>query len=81
MTITVYTTKTCPYCKMEKEFLNSKDVPFKEVLVDEDQKAAEEMIKLSGQYGVPVTVVERDGQKDIIVGWDKRKIAELAGVS
>ena len=81
MTITMYTTKTCPYCKMEKDFFDSKGVQYKNIFVDEDQKAAEEMIKLTGQYGVPVTVVERDSQKDIVVGWDKRKLAELAGVA
>lgn len=80
MTITLYTTTTCPYCKMEKDFFKSKNVAYKEILVDQDEKAAEEMIKLTGQYGVPVTVVEKDGAKDIVVGWDKRKLSELVGV-
>jgi alkyl hydroperoxide reductase subunit F len=80
MSITLYSTTTCPYCKMEKDFLKSKNVAFKEILVDQDEKAAEDMIKLTGQYGVPVTVIEKDGAKDIVVGWDKRKIAELVGI-
>lgn len=80
MTITLYTTTTCPYCKTEKEFFKSKNVAFKEILVDQDEKAAEEMIKLTGQYGVPVTVVEKDGTKDIVVGWDKRKLSELVEI-
>lgn len=80
MTITVYTTTTCPYCKTEKEFLKSQNVAYKEILVDQDERAAEEMIKLTGQYGVPVTIVERDGKKDIVVGWDKRKLSELVGI-
>lgn len=65
--VTVYTTPTCPYCKMAKEYLKENNVPFKEIDVAADHKAAEEMIHKSGQMGVPV--IEIDGK--IIVGFDK----------
>ena len=46
MTITLYTTHTCPYCKMEKDFFDSKSVTYQNIFVDDDQKAAEETSKI-----------------------------------
>ena len=70
--VIVYSTPSCPYCKMAKEFLAQKKVPFKEIDVSEDQDAAFAMIKKSGQMGVPVIEI---GNK-IIVGFDKEAIAK-----
>ena len=70
MNITVYTTSTCPYCVMVKEFLDEHKIPYAEKNVQEDRKAAEEMIKKSGQMGVPVTDI--DGQ--LIIGFDKEAL-------
>lgn len=75
--ITIYSTPTCAYCKMAKEYLASKSIPFTDVDVSADRKAQETMIAKSGQYGVPVIDV---GGK-IIVGYDKRKLDEYAGIS
>jgi len=68
--ITVYSTPTCPYCKMAKEFLKSKNVQFEDVDVGKDSNAAREMIKKSGQMGVPV--LDINGR--IIVGFEKNAI-------
>lgn len=65
--ITLFKTATCPFCHKTAEFFKKHNVKFKEIYVDQDQKAAEEMVKKSGQRGVPVT--EIDGQ--IIVGFDE----------
>jgi len=70
MDVTIYTTTHCPYCKMAKEFFRQNSVKFREINVEEDQAAAEEMIEKSGQMGVPV--IEIDGK--IIVGFDKPAI-------
>jgi len=67
MNVTVYSTPTCPYCHMTKDFLAENKVEFKDINVAEDQKAAQEMIEKSGQMGVPV--IDVDGR--IIVGFDK----------
>jgi len=75
--ITIYSTPTCGYCRMAKEYLKSKNVAFTEVDVSVDRKQQEEMIAKSGQYGVPVIDV---GGK-IIVGFDKRKLDEYAGIT
>lgn len=73
MNIKVYSTPTCPYCKMVKDFLNSKSIAFESFDVASDEAAREEMIKVSGQMGVPVTVI--DGE--VISGFDKEKIESL----
>ncbi|HAQ08571.1 MAG TPA: NrdH-redoxin [Bacillus bacterium] len=51
--ITVYTTNTCPYCVMMKNFLNEKGLPFKEVNVQQDPIAAQRLVDATGQMGVP----------------------------
>ena len=79
--ITLYTTATCPFCKMEKEYLDSKKIYYEEVLVDKDPQKAQEMLEMSGQMGVPFTVIETDnGQKVNILGFDKLKIEEALGL-
>ena len=73
MVVKIYTTPTCPYCRLAKEFFMKKGVKFTEFDVSEDEKALKEMVKKSSQMGVPV--IDIDGQ--IVVGFDKEKIAEL----
>jgi glutaredoxin-like YruB-family protein len=77
VSITIYSTPTCGYCKMAKEYLASKNIPYTEVDVSRDTAKQQEMITKSGQYGVPVIDV---GGK-IIVGYDKRKLDEYAGIT
>lgn len=72
--IKVYSTQTCPYCRMAKAFLSEKGAAFEEVDVAKDPEAAQEMIKKSGQMGVPVVDIEGA----VIVGFDRDAIeAEL----
>lgn len=73
MNVTVYTTPTCPYCKMTKDFLKENKVEFKDIDVSLDHKAAQEMIEKSGQIGVPV--IDINGK--IIVGFDKEEIKKI----
>lgn len=80
-TVTLYSTTTCPYCRMEKDYLEKNKVQFKQVLVDTDRKAAEEMVQKTGQMGVPVTEVQfDDGDEEFIVGFDKGRLNELLGI-
>lgn len=82
MNITVYSTTTCPYCNMLKSYLKEKSVAYTEKLVDQDDAARKEMIAASGGFlGVPFTVVDKDGQKSKIIGFDKGKINEAIGIS
>ena len=77
--VKLYSTPTCPYCRMAKDFLEEEEVPFTVVDVSEDEKAAQEMVDKSGQMGVPVMEVENV----IIVGFERetyRKALVDAGV-
>jgi len=74
--ITIYSTPTCGYCKMAKEFLTEHKVAYTDKDVTVDTQAREEMIQKSGQLGVPV--LDIDGT--IIVGFDQKRIAQLAGI-
>lgn len=65
--ITIYTTPTCVFCKMTKEFLKERNVPYEEKNVAEDAAAREEMIKKSRQMGVPVILLG----DEVIVGFNK----------
>jgi glutaredoxin-like YruB-family protein len=74
--VKVYSTPTCPYCVRAKQFLKENAVSFSDIDVSSDQDAAQEMIKRSGQMGVPV--IDVDG--DLIVGFDKEKIKRALGL-
>ncbi len=82
MQIIIYTTSTCPYCKMLKEYLTTNSKAFSEKLVDMDDTAKEEMMKESnGFLGVPFTVVVKDdGSKETIIGFDKGKFGSVLGI-
>ena len=75
--ITVYSTPTCPYCKLAKQYLTEKGFAHEDVDVAADQARAEEMIKKSGQMGVPVI----DIGGTIIVGFDKVKMNAALGIA
>lgn len=74
--VKVYSTKVCPYCVMEKDFLKQNKIEFEDVDVSANQEAANEMVKKSGQMGVPVT--EIDGE--IVVGFDKEKLKKILDI-
>lgn len=79
--VTMYKTTTCPYCKMEGEYLKSKGINFEEIYVDQDAKAAEEMVKISNQMGVPFTVIIKDdGTQETILGFDRARIDQALGL-
>jgi glutaredoxin-like YruB-family protein len=70
MEIKIYSTPTCPYCKRAKEYFSSKGVSYDDIDVSNNQTALEEMVKISGQMGVPVIVINGN----VIVGFDRSRI-------
>ena len=68
----IYTTPTCVYCKMAKEFFKNNNVEYEEKNVATDVASRDEMIQKSGQMGVPV--IDIDGQ--IIIGFDQPRLKE-----
>ena len=81
MTVKIYTTKTCPWCKKTKEFLQQNKIKYTEMDISANQNAAQEMIKKSGQMGVPVIVVtdtEDPGKEpDLVIGFDERTLRHV----
>ncbi|MBI4433465.1 glutaredoxin family protein [Candidatus Uhrbacteria bacterium] len=75
--IIVYSTPSCPYCKLAKEYLKSKNFTYEEIDVAADSEKAEEMIQKSGQMGVPVIEIG----ETIIVGFDKPRINAALGIA
>lgn len=70
--IKVYSTPTCPWCRMLKDYLIEKKVEFENIDVSSDRNAADEMVEKSGQLGVPQ--IEINGR--MIVGFDRDAIEE-----
>lgn len=74
--VKVYSTPACPYCFTLKEFLKEKGIDFEDIDVSKNEAILQEMVQKSGQMGVPV--LEIDGQ--IVIGFDKEKIAKLLNI-
>ncbi len=74
--VKVFSTPSCPYCFTLKEFLKEHNIVFEDIDVSQNKAELDEMIKKSGQMGVPV--VDIDGQ--IVVGFDKEKIVKLLDI-
>lgn len=70
--VIVYSTPTCPHCHHAKDFLKEKGIEFEDIDVSADREKAMEMVKKSGQMGVPV--IEIDGE--MIVGFDQKQVEE-----
>ena len=75
-TVKIYSTPTCPYCIRTKQFLRDNNIVFEDIDVSVNQTAAEEIVRKSGQMGVPV--LDIDGE--VIVGFDKEKIKTVLGL-
>jgi glutaredoxin-like YruB-family protein len=74
--VLVFTTQTCPWCVRVKQYLRERQVPFREIDVSRSASAARDLVRKTGQTGVPV--VEIDGKP--IVGFDRGKIDKLLGL-
>jgi glutaredoxin len=76
--IKLYATMSCPYCKMEASWLDENKVKYRHIFVDLDQRAAEEMVRKTGQMGVPVTEIVYDNdEQEYIIGFDKERLEEI----
>jgi glutaredoxin len=81
-TVKIFSTTWCSFCRAEKRFLDEKGVKYTDVDVEADQAAAHEMVHLSGQMGVPFTLITKaDGSKVGIVGFNQPALAKELGIS
>lgn len=75
--VEIYSTPSCHFCQMAKEFFVANNIPFINYDVASDTERRAEMIDKSGQMGVPVIVID---DKDLVVGFDQRQVASLLGL-
>jgi len=71
--VRIFSTPTCPFCQRAKLFLKDRGVGFEEINVAADREKVAELMKVSGQRGVPVIVVGND----VVVGFDQAKLEAL----
>ena len=71
--VTIYTTSTCPWCHKAKAWFRDKKVRYREIDVTSDRSGLDEMLKISGQTGVPVIVVG----DEVIVGFNQNRLQEI----
>ncbi len=74
--ITIYSTATCHFCKLAKEFMTANNIPFTEYNVGTDLEKRKEMVEKSGQMGVPVI----DIGGEIMVGFEEGEFRQLLGI-
>ncbi len=77
MDIIIYSTPTCPYCVIAKQYFKNEKIAFTDFDVSKNQEKAQEMIKISGQMGVPVIKID----DKVILGFDQEKIEKIIGQS
>lgn len=75
MRVTVYSTPSCPYCHQVKQYLRARGVEFRDLDVSRDAAAADEMVRLSGQRGVPVIQIG----DQVVVGFDRARLEAILG--
>ncbi len=75
--VAIYTTPTCHFCQMTKDFFKQNGVGYSEYNVAADLEKRQEMIQKSGQMGVPVITIG----EDIIVGFDKERLTSTLGIT
>lgn len=74
--ITIYTTSTCSYCPMVKQYLASKGLDYKEVNLEDHPEEQAKVFEMSGALTVPVTIVtKQDDSQDVVVGYNLARLA------
>jgi glutaredoxin-like YruB-family protein len=71
--ITVYTSPACHWCRVAKRYMDERGLSYREVDVISDKRGRQEMVRMTGQYGVPVI---RVGER-AMTGWDKAEFERL----
>ena len=75
--VTIYTTPTCVYCKMTKDFFKENNITYEEKDFSVDAAARDEMVAKSNQMGVPVI----DIYGELTIGFDKERILKLLNIN
>lgn len=76
-TVAIYSTPTCHFCQMTKDFFAEHNVEYTSYDVSKDLEKRQEMFDMTKQMGVPVIAIG----KDVVIGFDKDKLSELLGIA
>lgn len=80
-TITIYSTPTCHFCHMAKDYLSSLNISFTDIDVSTDIAARTEMVEMTGQMGVPVIKIDEEGKdSSIMVGFNQKLVDEALDI-
>ena len=81
MNITIFSTTNCAVCHQEMKWLDSMGATYTNIVVDETDEGMEKLLQETGGViqGTPFTILEDDGKKDTIVGFDRKKLSTLLG--
>jgi glutaredoxin-like YruB-family protein len=71
--VEIYSTESCHFCHLAKDWLTEKNIPFTDYNVGADQEKRKEMVEMTGQLGVPVIKIG----DDVMIGFNEEKMAEL----
>ena len=71
--VKIYSTPTCAYCVMAKEWFRANNVEYEEYDVSYDEGRRNELVEKTGQMGVPVIEID----EEIVIGFDKKRLSEL----
>mgnify|MGYP001561269795 CR=1 FL=1 len=76
-TVAIYSTPTCHFCQLSKEFFAANNIQYTNYDVSKDLERRQEMFSITNQMGVPVIVIG----DDVVIGFDREKLAELLGLA
>ena len=74
--VTIYSTPTCHFCSMAKDYFAQHNVSYENFDVASDQEKRKEMVEKSGQLGVPVIIID----DQVVVGFNRPKLAQLLDI-
>lgn len=80
--VTIYTTNTCHFCHLAKDYFKENNVAYTEKNVETDMEAQKEMIEKTGQFGVPVIEISEEGKDPVYtIGFDRQTLASELGIA
>ena len=75
--VTIYSTPTCHFCHLTKDFFKANNIEYTDYDVATDMEKRKEMVERSGQMGVPVIFID----DEMIIGFDQQRLISLLGIS
>lgn len=75
--VEIFSTPTCHFCHMAKDWLTTKNIPFEDYNVGEDMEKRKEMVEMTGQLGVPVIKIG----EDVMVGFNPEQMAKILEIA